>query len=145
MAEFNAASKANLLTCHTTLQLIANKAILVQEHRILQGHRGQVEQDKAFAEGKSKLKWPNGNHNKMPSTALDMAPVYYEGTSIAKIDWADLAAFGRIAGIYQAIAHEFGVKLRFGLDWDGDFRSVGPDPTESFLDAPHIELLEGTP
>lgn len=106
---------------------------------VLEGHRGKEAQDKAFAEGKSKLQWPNGKHNKFPSDAVDVAPLYYEKG--AKIDWNDVVAFGRVMGVIQAIANRKGVKLRFGLDWDGDFRTVGPDPNESFLDAPHVERV----
>lgn len=106
---------------------------------VIEGHRGQAAQDKAFAEGKSKLKWPNGKHNKLPSAAVDLAPTYYEkGT---QIDWKDVVAFGRIMGVMQCLAFQRGIKLRFGLDWDGDFRSVGRDPNESFLDAPHVERV----
>jgi peptidoglycan L-alanyl-D-glutamate endopeptidase CwlK len=107
--------------------------------KVIEGHRGQEAQDKAFAEGKTKLQWPNGKHNALPSKAVDLAPLYYDGG--AKIDWNDLIAFGRIMGVVQALGHLRGVKLRFGLDWDGDFRSVNRDPDESFLDAPHVELI----
>lgn len=107
---------------------------------VLEGHRGQEAQEKAFAEGKTKLHWPNGKHNAMPSRAVDLAPVYMDGGA-AKIDWEDLIAFGRIMGAMQSLGFQQGMKLRFGLDWDGDFRSVNRDPSESFLDAPHVELL----
>lgn len=140
MPQFSAISKQNLATCDQRLQDIAAEVILIVDHKITQGHRGQADQDKAFAEGKSKLKWPNGNHNSLPSRAMDVAPINFEDG--AKIDWADGVAFGRLAGIYQAVAHLHGVRLRFGLDWDGDFLSVGPDPDESFNDAPHIELMD---
>ena len=41
---------------------------------IVCGHRNKEDQNKAFAEGKSKLKWPKGKHNKLPSQAVDAAP-----------------------------------------------------------------------
>ena len=140
MPRFGNASIARLNTCDARLQLIAMDAIQVVDHTIVQGHRNKADQNKAFVEGTTQLRWPHGNHNAVPSRAIDVAPVYYEIGM--KIDWNDLIAFGRLAGVYQACAHRRGVKLRFGLDWDGDFRSVGRDPGENFLDAPHIELVD---
>lgn len=139
MPKLSVASLEKLNTCHPELIALAHTVIEVIDFTVIQGHRGQAEQDRAFAEGKSKLKWPNGNHNALPSRAMDVAPVYYDGK--AQIDWNDLIAFGRLMGAFQLAAHRRGVRLRFGLDWDGDFRSVNRDPTETFLDAPHIELL----
>jgi hypothetical protein len=140
MAAFGTASIQKLNTCDSRLIMLANEAILVQDHTVLVGHRGQEDQEKAFAEGKTKLHWPDGKHNALPSRAIDVAPVYYQAGM--QIDWNDVVAFGRIAGIYQACAYRHGIRLRFGLDWDGDFRSVGRDPGENFLDAPHIELVD---
>lgn len=140
MAKFGSASLQRLQTCDQRLVILANDVIAIQDHTIVFGHRNQEDQERAFREGKTKLHWPRGNHNALPSRAIDVAPVYYEQGM--KIDWNDVIAFGRLAGMYQACAHRRGIRLRFGLDWDGDFRSVGRDPGESFLDAPHIELVD---
>jgi len=140
MPRFGLTSKQRLETCDRRLQLVLHDAIEIVDFTIIQGHRNEADQNKAFAEGKSKLKWPHGNHNALPSRAVDAAPVYYDGKM--KIDWNDLIAFGRIMGVVQACAHRRGVRLRFGLDWDGYFRSVDRDPSESFLDASHIELVD---
>jgi peptidoglycan LD-endopeptidase CwlK len=141
MPQFSATSRQRLLTCDFRLRTILFKAIEVVDFTVVQGHRDKAGQDKAFAEGKSKLKWPDGNHNAMPSRAVDIAPVYFE-SGVLRIDWSDVIAFGRIMGVVQCIAFQERVRLRFGLDWDGDFRSVDRDPGESFLDAPHIELVD---
>lgn len=138
MPKFSETSRARLATCDPRLQAILEEAIAIVDFTILEGHRGQADQDRAFAEKKSKLKWPHGKHNASPSRAVDIAPWLPE----VKIDWADLVAFGRLMGVVQAISHRQGVRLRFGLDWDGDFRSVNRDPGESFMDAPHVELLD---
>ncbi len=139
MPSFSNNSKVKLSTCDPRLQEILYEAIEIVDFTIMEGHRGEAAQNKAFAEKKSKLKWPNGNHNKRPSTAVDIAP-WLPGWP--NIDWDDLIAFGRLMGIVQAIAFRKGIKLRFGLDWDGDFRSVNRDATETFLDAPHVEVLD---
>lgn len=140
MPKFSRTSEIRLSTCDERLQLILEDAIVIVDFTVIEGHRDRITQDKAFAEGKSKLQWPNGKHNRYPSRAVDIAPVYYDAGM--KIDWNDLIAFGRLMGVVQACAHRRKIRLRFGLDWDGDFRSVNRDPTESFLDAPHIELLD---
>jgi peptidoglycan L-alanyl-D-glutamate endopeptidase CwlK len=138
MPQFSAISKSNLSTCDQRLQDILNEAIKHIDFIIITGHRGQADQDKAYAEGRSKLKWPNGNHNAYPSRAVDIAPYVPD----VKIDWRDVPAFGRLMGYIERIAVEKGIKLRFGMDWDSDRRTVGFDPDEKFLDAPHIELAE---
>lgn len=135
----SASALARLETVDAVLAAIVLDAEQIVPMTILEGHRDKAGQDKAYAEGKTKLQWPNGKHNKLPSLAVDLAPLYYEGGR--KIDWDDLIAFGRIMGVVQACAYQRGAKLRFGLDWDGDFRSVNRDPDESFLDAPHVELV----
>lgn len=135
-----AASKARLDTISPTLWVIVVEAEKIVPLTVLEGHRGQEAQEKAFQEGKSKLHWPNGKHNALPSLAVDIAPIYFEGAT-RNVDWGDLIAFGRIMGCIQTIAHQMKVKVRFGLDWDGDFRSAGRDPGETFLDAPHVEIV----
>ena len=138
MPKFSIASRDRLATCDQRLQDICNEAIQIIDFIVLTGHRNKADQDRAVAEKKSQKPWPTGNHNSLPSRALDIAPWLPE----VKIDWADLVAFGRLMGVVQAIAHRNGVRLRFGLDWDGDMRSVNRDPSESFMDAPHVELID---
>jgi len=130
---------SRLETVERYLREVVVEAETIIPLTVLEGHRGQTDQEAAFARGATKLHWPHGKHNAYPSLAVDLAPLYYqEGT---KIDWDDLIAFGRIMGVVQAVAYRHGVKLRFGLDWDGDFHSVGRDADESFLDAPHVEVV----
>jgi peptidoglycan L-alanyl-D-glutamate endopeptidase CwlK len=138
MPKFSQTSINKLITCDERLQVICNEAIEIVDFVVLEGHRGQKAQNEAVAKGTSKLLWPHGKHNSMPSKAIDIAPYLPE----VKIDWKDMIAFGRLMGVIQAIAHKHGFKVRFGLDWDGDFRSVDRDPDEDFLDAPHVEIID---
>lgn len=137
MPRFSQSSKDKLATCDPRLQDIANEAIEIIDFKVDCGHRGQVDQDAAFAAGKSKKRWPNGNHNAIPSRAMDLLPL-----ANRKLDWDDLILFGRLMGIIQAIAYRRGIRLRFGCDWDGDMRSVYKDPDEAFQDCPHVELVD---
>lgn len=134
MPSFSNTSLNKLITCDHRLQLVLNEAIKIVDFVVLEGHRGEKAQNEAVANGTSQLPWPKGKHNSMPSKAVDIAPYLPE----VKIDWKDMIAFGRLMGIVQAIGHQHGIKLRFGLDWDGDFRSRD----ENFVDAPHVEVLD---
>lgn len=138
MPTFSATSKQRLETCDPRLQELLNEAIKHIDFVVLEGHRGEAAQNEAFRKGASKKRWPDGNHNSLPSKAVDIAPYFPE----VKVDWNDLIAFGRLMGFIQCLAIQRGIKLRFGLDWDGDFRSVNRDPDEGFLDAPHMELVD---
>lgn len=128
MPTFGKTSQANLATCHPDLQRLANEVIKHVDHSITCGHRGQVEQHRAFVEGKSKLDWPKGEHNKLPSNAIDVAPY--------PLDWNDAEAFTLLAGIYYGVAAMMGINIRLGADWDGDLNIR----EHSFKDRPHIEL-----
>ena len=75
MPLFSQTSKARLSTAHPDLQRLFNEVVKHWDCTIVCGHRGKEEQDKAFAEGKSKVKWPNGRHNKLPSLAVDVMPI----------------------------------------------------------------------
>jgi peptidoglycan L-alanyl-D-glutamate endopeptidase CwlK len=140
MPQFSQTSRDRLATCDVRLQDILEEAIRYVDFMVLAGHRGQAEQDEAYRTGKSQKPWPTGNHNALPSRAVDIAPLSSQLND--KLSWKDVVAFGRLMGYVDCIAKQRGVKLRFGLDWDGDFRTVGYDPNEKFLDAPHVEIVE---
>ncbi len=140
MPIFGQASQNELNTVDPVLQDVLREAIKYVDFKVLKGHRGQAEQDEAFRTGKSQKPWPQGNHNAFPSRAVDIAPLSTQPGDV--LNWQDVIAFGRLMGYVDCIAKQKGVKLRFGLDWDGDFRTVGNDPNERFLDAPHVELVD---
>lgn len=83
-----------------------------------------------FRVGKSKLQWPNSNHNSEPSLAVDVAPY--------PIDWSKTNRFFYLAGAVGAIAQSKGYTIRWGGNWDGD--NVFDDQT--FNDYCHFELIE---
>ncbi len=140
MNKFSAESLRQLATCDTRLQMILNDVITFVDFKVLEGHRNKEAQEAAFSRGATTKHWPNGNHNSLPSRAVDIAPLSRQPGDA--LNWGDVVAFGRLMGYVQACADRRGIKLRFGLDWDGDWRSVGPDPDESFNDSPHVELVD---
>lgn len=132
MPGFSQDSLTKLSTCDKRLYNIASIAILIMDFTVITGHRTQSEQDKAFIEGRSKLKWPDGKHNNLPSTAIDICP-YRNG-----LQWNDKEAFILLAGIMLAVAFSQGIKLRWGGDWNSDFNTHD----NSFDDLGHFEIVE---
>ena len=137
--KFSSTSLARLETCHPDLQLILHYGIKWLDISIFCGHRGEEEQNKAYVEGKSGLRWPDSKHNKFPSMAVDCGPYFKE---LRNTDWEDFAAFAMMADRLMFIAEllyeagEIQHKLRWGGDWDGDRRTAD----HRFRDGPHIEL-----
>ncbi len=132
MASFGRTSLARLAGCDPRLQEIMTRAIGVLDFTILCGHRGKLEQDRAFVEGRSKARYGQSKHNTTPSRAVDIAPY--------PIDWDDMEAFVLLAGVIKAIAHDLGYAdiIRWGGDWDSDDRMRD----ERFRDYPHFEIKE---
>lgn len=136
MAKFSNNSLKKLDTCHPDLITLFNEVIKHHDFTIIEGYRGQEAQDKAFEEGKSKLKYPNGKHNKLPSEAIDAAPY--------PIDWNDKIRFYYFAGIVLGTAEvlrstgRISHSIRWGGDWDrdDDFKD------NTFNDLVHFEIVK---
>jgi peptidoglycan L-alanyl-D-glutamate endopeptidase CwlK len=125
-------SITKLNECHTDLQRLILVAAEYIDLVVVCGFRGEAEQNKAFAEKKSKLKWPNGKHNRLPSDAVDIAPL-----KRSSIDWNDRLLYYFTIGYIQAVADNLGIKIRLGADFNMD-KDLHND---SFVDLPHIELV----
>lgn len=128
MPSFGAESLRHLATLDPKLQRLLNEAIKYVDFTITCGFRNQEDQHKAFLAGNSKLDWPDGQHNKSPSRAVDVAPY--------PIDWNDAEAFTLLSGIILGISYTMGIPIRIGIDWDSDLVVK----EHSFKDRPHIEL-----
>lgn len=138
--KFSVGSQQQLATVHPDLKLICSYGICFHDFKVLQGHRNEADQNKAFAEGKTKLKWPNGNHNKTPSEAVDILP-FVNGKAVS---WSDRNAFVHFAGRFVGWAEmlytmgEIGHLVRWGGDWDRD----NDQRDNSFDDLVHFELIK---
>ena len=128
MASFGKKSKSLLASCDSRLQAVFYEVVRYYDVKILIGHRGQVEQEMAYAEERSKLKWPLSKHNLHPSLAVDVIPY--------PLDWKDRERFYYMAGLVMGIAALLGIKIRWGGDWDSDtdFKD------QTFDDLVHFEL-----
>jgi len=128
MPTFSKTSADRLATCDERLQKVFNEVVKYFDCTIIQGHRGQAEQDAAYASGKSQLKWPNGNHNKLPSKAVDVMPY--------PIDWTDRERMTLFAGFVMGIATGMGIDIRWGGDWNQNDQVKD----NKFDDLPHFEV-----
>ena len=129
MPKFSEASLARLNTCDERLQRVFREVIKHFDCVITEGHRGEELQHQYFLEGKSKKDWPNGEHNHIPSRAVDAVPY--------PVDYKDVRRICYFAGYVMATALTLGIKLRWGYDWDGDTDLND----QTFNDGPHFELI----
>lgn len=128
MPSFSKLSAERLATCDERLQRILNEAIKRVDFTVICGHRDEEAQEEAFRLNRSKVRWPMSKHNRLPSLAVDVAPY--------PIDWKDTARFARLAGYIERVAHEQGVTIRWGGDFNGNWRS-----DDKFIDMPHLEIV----
>ena len=130
MNTFSAISRERLETCDERLQTVFNDVIKYFDCAILEGHRGQALQHLYFTQHKSKVDWPNGEHNKLPSRAIDVVPY--------PVDWKDTNRICYFAGFVVGIAAHMGIRIRWGKDWDMDTDLND----QTFIDSPHFELAD---
>ena len=149
MPTFGNSSRSKLNTCNGSLQSLFNAVVMEYDCSIIQGHRGEEEQNKYFDKGVSKVRYPDGKHNKIPSEAVDAGP-FIPGRNIpwpqTPTDWndktqrnnyvKDMMQFAHFGGYVQGRADAIGIPIRWGGDWDrdNDLRD------NSFDDLVHFEL-----
>lgn len=131
MPKFSERSSIKLSTCHPDLQKLFNEVIKTFDCTIVWGHRGRSPQNVAFDSGASQKRWPDSEHNKLPSTAADVGPwVPGKGLSTNK----EQCYF--FAGYVLAVADRLGIHIRLGADWDSD-KDI---QDQTFDDLWHFEL-----
>ena len=128
MPRFGKRSISRLKTCDQKLQELFYEVVKHFDCSIIEGHRGEERQNKAFADGKSKVKYPNGKHNQNPSIAVDVAPY--------PIDWSDRDRFHYFGGFVLGVAKEMGMNIRWGGDWNQDTQTKD----NKFDDLVHFEI-----
>lgn len=126
MPKFSLRSKERLATCHADIQTVLNHLIEYIDFSIICGHRGKKDQDKAYEEGKSKLKYPKSAHNSLPSNAVDIVPY--------PLDWNDIGAFKRLNGAFTVVAEALykGGYIKSKFVWGGSWKKL--------KDYPHYEI-----
>lgn len=127
MPKFSQNSLDRLHECHPLLQMLMLKVIKKIDFSVICGHRDANAQNLAYTQGRSKLKWPNSKHNKVPSEAVDIVPY--------PIDWDDISRFETLGQtVMQVWESEIDAedKGSWELVWGKNFKGL--------VDYPHFEL-----
>ena len=130
---FGKRSREHLATVEPVLQELCEAALAACpfDLTVTCGLRSKADQDKAVAEGRSKVHWPHGNHNSAdgsPARAVDIHPY--------PVDFQDTRRYYIMGGVFLALAHQRGIRIRWGGDWNGN----GVLTDQTFTDLPHVEL-----
>jgi len=116
MPIFSKSSKEKLATCDPELQILFNYVIKYFDCTIVCGERGEEAQNRAFADGFSKVQYPNSKHNSSPSEAVDVVPypsLYSDEKKIIEFG-------GFVKGI-AVMLKAYGAmtkKITWGGDWE---------------------------
>lgn len=134
--KFSNSSERKLNTVHFDLQMVAREALAMSlvDFVITEGHRDMETQNRYYDQGKSRLKYPDGKHNKMPAEAIDLVPWIKDHISY------DHRHCCVLAGIVLTCAKKLGFGVRWGGNWDMDSE---PITDQDFQDLVHFELLGG--
>jgi len=124
MPKFGKKSQERLRGVNSELVNVLFELVKIMDVTIIEGVRSQERQDRLVAEGKSKTKF--SKH--ITGRAVDLAPY--------PIDWEDRDRFHYMGGMLRGIAHQMGIKVIWGGDWNGD----GETKDNNFDDLVHIEL-----
>ena len=114
MPKFSRTSIDRLNGVHPLLVDWAFRVVAVMDCKVIYGVRSLTEQRHLVSIGASKTM--NSYHLEQPTGyghAIDLAPY--------PIDWDDLNRFWLLGGVGLAIAHEMGIPVTWGRDWDGDW------------------------
>lgn len=136
---FSDRSERELRSAHYDLGALFRVVLQVHDCTIITGHRNKEDQNQAYKDGMSELKWPKGNHNASPSKAVDVAPYpvkYPQRTDSPQVRFNKLKRFYYFAGIVKGIASELEIAIRWGGDWDSD----NDFSDQTFNDLVHFEL-----
>ena len=108
MFKFSERSKKNLSEAHEHLQILFNEVIKYYDCAIIEGHRGEEEQDEAYSSGRSDKLYPHSKHNKIPSLAVDAVPWFRNAPHIR---WEDKAKFYEFNGFVLGVASMLSIKM----------------------------------
>ena len=126
MYKFGKRSKERLKGVDHRLIKVLDELIKIMDVTIIEGLRSEERQKELLEKGATKVKY--SRH--MEGKAVDLAPY--------PIDWENRDGFHYMGGMIRGIAHQLGLKIRWGGDWnsDGDVKDNG------FDDLVHIEIRD---
>ena len=98
--------------CHARLKLVLDEAILRYDFSVIWGFRDREDQQAAYENGTSQLRFPFSKHNRKPSRAFDVIP-YPDG-----FEASDEEFYKQATHILRAANHHQ-VRLNWGGHWRG--------------------------
>jgi len=125
MPRFGKRSRSRLKGVDAKLVNVLNELIKIMDVTIIEGVRSAERQKELLEKGATKVKY--SKH--MEGKAVDLAPY--------PIDWKNRDGFYYMGGMIRGIAHQMGLKVRFGGDWDSD----GDTKDNDFDDLVHVEII----
>ena len=126
MYKFGRKSKERLKGVDHRLIKVLDELIKIMDVTIIEGLRSEERQKELLEKGATKVKY--SRH--MEGKAVDLAPY--------PIDWENRDGFHYMGGMIRGIAHQLGLKIRWGGDWDSD----GDVKDNGFDDLVHIEIRD---
>jgi hypothetical protein len=126
MYKFGRKSKERLKGVDHRLIKVLDELIKIMDVTIIEGLRSEERQKELLEKGATKVKY--SRH--MEGKAVDLAPY--------PIDWENRDGFHYMGGMIRGIAHQLGLKIRWGGDWDSD----GDVKDNGFDDLVHIEVRD---
>ena len=126
MPKFGKRSKERLKGVDHRLITVLDELIKIMDVTIIEGLRTEERQKQLLEKGATKVKY--SRH--MEGKAVDLAPY--------PIDWENRDGFHYMGGMIRGIAHQLGLKIRWGGDWDSD----GDVKDNGFDDLVHIEVRD---
>ena len=139
MPVFSSQSVKKLSECDHHLSLFFNIIVGMRDCTILCGFRPEEQQNEAFKQGYSKVKYPNSKHNLLPSMGVDVAPYFSDRPKGKRVSLNryEVVEFGHYClGVRDCL--NLKPKIRWGGDWDRDFLTLTDN---EFLDAFHWEIV----
>lgn len=136
MPLFSAKSNQKLSQAHSDLIIIFNEVIKYEDCTIIESYRDADAQERAVKEGKSKVHFPFGAHNSLPSVAVDVSPY--------PIRWDDTKRFYVFYGIVRVVVDQLlaSGKITHKIRWGGDWGCNDNYNDQKFNDLDHFELLK---
>ncbi len=117
MISYGPRSQGNIGQLHPDLARLlwayANEVGVQFDITVTDSFRNEAEQNQAFAEGKSKKRWPDSAHNTKPSRAFDFCCA---GVPKEAIYLAEPMLMRQ--GILRNLADKLGIKLKPLILWD---------------------------
>lgn len=129
---FSNRSLEQIATLEGRLQDICEVAIMLVGFSVIEGYRSEKEQTRLYAEGHSKLKYPQSRHNETPSEAMDLVP-YTGSTKPSNEQWDYLS------NAIKYVGQQHNVEIIWGGDW-----KENPDRYHFELQESVAEIIDET-